>query len=62
MTASKYVSRHLPKVPKKGKKEIPACRLRLETYLKNELSKLKNLHVGSPDDAHTFLLLERKIA
>lgn len=62
MTASKYVSRHLPQVPKKGKKEIPACRLRLETYLKNELSKLKNLHVGSPDDAHTFLLLERKIA
>lgn len=62
MTAFKYVSRHLPQVPKKGKKEIPAYRLRLETYLKNELSKLKNLHVGSPDDAHTFLLLERKIA
>lgn len=62
MTASKYVSRHLPQIPKKGKKEIPAYRLRLETYLKNELSKLKKLHVGSPDDAHTFLLLERKIA
>jgi len=62
MTASKYVSRHLPQIPKKGKKEIPVYRLRLETYLKDELSKLKNLHVGSPDDANTFLLLERKIA
>ncbi|NUN98988.1 MAG: hypothetical protein HUU01_00070 [Saprospiraceae bacterium] len=62
MTASKYVSRHLPQIPKKGKKEIPAYRLRLETYLKNELTKLKKLHVGSPDDAHTFLLLDRKIA
>ncbi len=62
MTASKYVSRHLPQVPRKGKKEIPAYRLRLETYLKDELSKLKNLHIGSPDDANTFLLLERKIA
>ncbi len=62
MTASRYVSRHLPLIPKKGKKEIPAYRLRLESYLKDELSKLKSLHVGSPDDAHTFLLLERKIA
>lgn len=62
MTASRYVSRHLSHIPKKGQKEIPANRVRLETYLKNELSKLKKLHVGLTDDAHTFALLERKIS